>query len=94
VFDDREIEWTCPLCGENVRFIGPATRARFIEDHNYWKHEKPERDRRAYQQRLEWQRSREAKPTDLDDAFYDGARLTGTDLTFLKSVAACWNRPA
>lgn len=91
----EDLEWTCPICGDNVRFIGPATRARFIEDHNYWKHEKPERDSERENQRSVWQAGRAASSAiPLDDAFYDGARLSGTDLTFLKSVAACWNRPA
>jgi hypothetical protein len=87
---EQEFEkWTCPKCGQTVRFMGPTTRRRFIEDHNYWQHEKPERERLAEATRQSWLASRTVT-TALDDAFYDGARLSGTDVTFLKSVAACW----
>lgn len=90
-----EDSWTCPKCGDKLGgFIGPATRGRLIDDHNYWQHDKPERDRKAEQQRIEWLRSREAPAAaeTFDDAFYDGARLTHHDTTMLACFRIGWEQ--
>ena len=89
---EDDAEWRCPECGDTVRFIGPATKKRFIDDHVYWKHRRPEQERRLEQQRFEWQRSRAV--SEPDDAFYDGARLTSEDNAFLSSLAISWNKKA
>ena len=71
--DDGSGEWTCSKCGSTLSFIGPITKRRVIEDHEYWIHEVPERDRlRAEGRQAEWRLLHNNGPL-FDEAFYDGS---------------------
>jgi hypothetical protein len=91
VTNDGTGEWRCPECGDTIRFVGPTTEKRFIDDHIYWRHRRPDRERYLEQQRVEWLRSRVVADP-LDEAFYDGARLTHPDMVFLSSIGIRWSR--
>jgi len=84
VEDNFEISsWTCPKCGEVVSgFTGPATRRLALDNHEYWKHERPER------QAAQWV----AKPpvTIFDEFFYEGKHLSREDDSFLENIHAAW----
>ena len=88
--DDGSGEWTCSKCGSTLSFIGPITKRRVIEDHEYWIHEVPERDRlRAEGRQAEWRRLHNNGPL-FDEAFYDGARITAEDSSFLRVMKVGW----
>ena len=84
-------KWSCPKCGEVLSFIGPATRKRVIDDHMYWRHDRPEREaRKREQERADLLANKDVDVIPFDEAFYDGARLSQQDLSFLWAVRVRW----
>jgi hypothetical protein len=76
--------WTCPKCGYEVDFTGPATKKLLIDDHNYWKHELVERRENEY--------IAEGGVPPIDELFYLGSWLSHTDLRFLQAIHVLWNQ--
>ena len=90
-----EFEWECPKCGQHVYGQGPASLRWAQQNHAYWEHE-----RKAQNVAMPGGGAILRAPlvpdvlvgglAALDDAYYDGARLTVFDLNFLKTRRVDW----
>ncbi len=89
-----EFEWECPECGQHVYGQGPASLRWAQQNHAYWEHERKERNvampgagvvPKAFEPDvLVFGRAA------LDDAYFDGARLSAFDWGFLRAYGLNW----
>ena len=86
--------WTCPKCGVTLEGCGPASLSFIQSDHNYTEHT----SRTTSFSNGGYVRDNIAPGVlfrgiaALDDAFFDGARLTDADHKWLRSLKVCWNQ--
>jgi hypothetical protein len=93
-----EYSWECPKCGEILEGLGSASLNFLRHNHEYWEHERPAKLAEAAKQRnLEVRSYMPDVLVDgvaaLDDAYFDGARLSTTDHGFLRAMKVCWSVP-
>lgn len=96
---DPSRQWLCPRCGALIEGHGPASLEYSVTNHR-WRHERDDKlaaERTAAAmpgyQGTSAQGSLYGQAVPLDEAFYDGARLTPGDWSFMKAMRVCWNRP-
>lgn len=98
--DLPEYIWTCRTCGEQLRAAGPASLEHIKRMHEYWEHT---RQSKEYANGGYIDKPAPTPDSDyvlingvaaLDDAFYDGARLSARDRTFLSVMKVCWSTAA
>jgi hypothetical protein len=89
--------WDCPKCGERLEAAGPASLNWKQQQHEYWEHDRKERNVAMPGG------GAIPKPSSvidvlvggraaLDDAYYDGARLSSFDWGFLKAAHLDWKK--
>jgi hypothetical protein len=93
-----DFSWECPKCGELIEGVGMASLNFLKHNHEYWEHARPEREAEASKNHgLPRYDAMPGTLVDgiaaLDDAFYDGARLSLIDHGFLRTMKVCWNPP-
>ena len=87
--------WTCPKCGVTLEGCGPYSLAFIQGSHEYTEHT----SRTTSFSNGGYVRDSIAPgvlfrgTAVLDDAFFDGARLTDADHKWLRSLKVCWNQP-
>lgn len=83
--------WKCPLCFDVIEGVGPTTIRLGIAEHIRTRHEQGKIT--PQQEGFHWHGD-PAKADiliPLDDAFYNGARLTPFDKGFLRTLKLAWN---
>lgn len=93
--------WTCPKCGVTLEGCGPASLSFIQSNHNYTEHTNRSRFLIFFGKKTNGGYVRDNIAPGvlfrgiaaLDDAFFDGARLTNDDHKFLRSLKVCWNQP-
>ena len=96
---DEQYSWSCPKCGEKLKAIGPASLDFIKRNHEYWEHTRKEREfaNGGYIGNPAPVAACDFVPPILysgraifDDAFWDGARLSRQDRSFLKLAKVEW----
>jgi hypothetical protein len=92
---------TCTKCGYVMRAAGPSTLAFAKTQHEYWEHQRKSKEFASggyigkpappREERVDYVLIQGIAA--LDDAFFDGARLSKADHAFLNAGHVVWNQP-
>lgn len=97
-FSGGDSKWRCPACHEQLEAVGPASLALAVANHIHDRHERGQFRSQRYEDTGSGFMTTPAytPPSSaplVDEAYFDGARLTPYDKTWLRLAGTAWIPP-